>query len=102
MQLGEQMRRRFNAMKSRFASMAEVRGLGAMTAVEFCRNGDPHQPAADIATALKDEAARRGLLLLMCGNYGNVLRVMVPLTLSDAVLEEGMDIIEASLEAIRA
>ncbi|TVO63689.1 4-aminobutyrate--2-oxoglutarate transaminase [Denitromonas ohlonensis] len=102
MLIGEQMRARFTSMQARFTSMAEVRGLGAMTAVEFCRNGDPHQPAADIATALKDEAARRGLLLLMCGNYGNVLRVMVPLTLSDAVLEEGMDIIEASLEAIRA
>ncbi|MCP5220520.1 MAG: 4-aminobutyrate--2-oxoglutarate transaminase [Zoogloeaceae bacterium] len=102
MLIGEQMRARFASMQSRFTSMAEVRGLGAMTAVEFCRNGDPHQPAADIATALKDEAARRGLLLLMCGNYGNVLRVMVPLTLSDAVLKEGMDIIEASLEAIGA
>jgi 4-aminobutyrate aminotransferase len=102
MLIGEQMRTRFASMQSRFASMAEVRGLGAMTAVEFCRNGDPHQPAADIATALKDEAARRGLLLLMCGNYGNVLRVMVPLTLSDALLKEGMDIIEASLEAIGA
>lgn len=102
MLIGEQMRARFTSMQARFTSMAEVRGLGAMTAVEFCRNGDPHQPAADIATALKDEAARRGLLLLMCGNYGNVLRVMVPLTLSDAVLEEGMDIIEASLEAISA
>ncbi|WP_214363976.1 4-aminobutyrate--2-oxoglutarate transaminase [Denitromonas iodatirespirans] len=100
--LGEQMRNRFNAMKSRFSSMAEVRGLGAMTAVEFCRDGDPHQPAADIANALKDEAAKRGLLLLMCGTYGNVLRVMVPLTLSDALLEEGLDIIEASLEAIGA
>lgn len=102
MLIGEQMRARFTSMQARFTSMAEVRGLGAMTAVEFCRNGDPHQPAADIATALKDEAARRGLLLLMCGNYGNVLRVMVPLTLSNAVLEEGMDIIEASLEAISA
>ncbi|TVT78789.1 MAG: 4-aminobutyrate--2-oxoglutarate transaminase [Denitromonas halophila] len=102
MLIGEQMRARFTSMQARFTSMAEVRGLGAMTAVEFCRNGDPHQPAADIATALKDEAARRGLLLLMCGNYGNVLRVMVPLTLSDAVLKEGMDIIEASLEAIGA
>ncbi|MCZ4307126.1 4-aminobutyrate--2-oxoglutarate transaminase [Zoogloeaceae bacterium G21618-S1] len=102
MLIGEQMRARFASMQSRFASMAEVRGLGAMTAVEFCRNGDPHQPAADIATALKDEAVRRGLLLLMCGNYGNVLRVMVPLTLSDALLKEGMDIIEASLEAIGA
>ena len=100
--LGETMRKRFSAMKTRFASIAEVRGLGAMTAVEFCRDGDPKQPAADIATALKDEAAKRGLLLLTCGTYGNVLRVMVPLTLSDGVLDEGMDIIEQSLQAIGA
>lgn len=102
MVLGEHMRTRLTRMKARFSSIAEVRGLGAMTAVEFCRNGDPTQPATDIATALKDEAAQRGLLLLTCGLYGNVLRLMVPLTLSDALLDEGLDIIEASLEAIGA
>ena len=73
-----------------------------MTAVEFCRNGDPRQPAADIAMAMKNEAAQRGLLLLLCGAHGNVLRVMVPLTISDALLDEGLDIIEASLRAIGA
>ena len=100
--LGERMRTRFETMKTRFRSIAEVRGLGAMTAVEFCRQGDPSQPAADVATALKDEAAKRGLLLLTCGIYGNVLRVMIPLTISDALLDEGMDIIEQSLQAIGA
>lgn len=102
MALGEHLRTRFGAMMEEFSSIAEVRGLGAMTAVEFCRNGDPRQPAADLATALKNEAAKRGLLLLLCGPYGNVLRVMLPLTISQAVLDEGLEIIEASLRAIGA
>jgi 4-aminobutyrate aminotransferase len=98
--LGERMRARFEQMKRKFAFIAEVRGLGAMTAVEFCEGGDPSQPAAGIANALKDEAARRGLLLLMCGTYGHVLRVMVPLTIPEAQLDEGLDIIEAAMDQI--
>ncbi|WP_295488333.1 4-aminobutyrate--2-oxoglutarate transaminase [Accumulibacter sp.] len=100
--LGEHMRRRFASMQKTYSSIVDVRGLGAMTAVEFCRNGDARQPAADMATALKNEAARRGLLLLLCGAHGNVLRVMIPLTIPQALLDEGLDIIDASLQAIGA
>lgn len=102
MMIGERLRNRFNAMKTQFNFITEVRGLGAMTGVEFCHDNDPHQPAADIANALKTEAAKRGLLLLNCGIYGNVLRVMVPLTISDALLDEGLQIIEEALEAVLA
>jgi len=95
--LGEKTRTRLNALKSRFDCIAEVRGLGAMTAVEFCQPGDPHRPAPEIANALKAESAKRGLLILNCGSYGNVLRLMLPLTISDAVLDEGIGILEAAL-----
>ena len=95
--LGEKCQARLNAMRPRFACITDVRGLGAMTAVEFCHDGDPKKPAGDIAAALKAEAARRGLLLLNCGSYGNVLRLMLPLTIPDAVLDEGMEILEAAL-----
>ena len=61
--------------------------------------GDPHRPAPEIASDLKAEAAKRGLLILNCGSYGNVLRLMLPLTISDAVLDEGMTILEAALAA---
>lgn len=98
MRIGETMRARFNELKSRFDCIVDVRGLGAMTAIEFGRNGDPHQPAPEIANALKAEAAKRGLLLLTCGTYGNVMRLMVPLTIPDALLAEGMDVLAASLE----
>jgi 4-aminobutyrate aminotransferase len=98
LQLGERMRRQLLALKKKFPCIADVRGLGAMTAVEFCKNGDLKQPSAEIANALKAEAAKRGLLLLTCGSYGNVLRLMIPLTIEDAILDEGMNILEAALE----
>ncbi len=97
-QIGQHMRQRLQTLASRFDCIAEIRGLGAMTAVEFCKNGDHSKPAPEIANALKAEAARRGLLLLNCGTYGNVLRIMVPLTISYAVLDEGLDILFAALE----
>jgi len=100
--IGERMRARFAATRAKFPAITEVRGLGAMTAVEFCHDGDAHRPASEIANALKAEAARRGLLLLMCGNYGNVLRVMVPLTIQEEILDEGLDIIEAALATVTA
>ena len=98
--LGVHMRSRLTSMRGAHPSIAEVRGLGAMTAIEFCHDGDPARPAPEIANALKDEAARRGLLLLTCGIFGNVLRIMVPLTIPQSVLDEGLDIIESSLQAI--
>ena len=97
--LGEKCRTRLNGLRSRFGCIADVRGLGAMTAVEFSHDGDPSKPAGEIATALKNEAAKRGLLLLNCGSYGNVLRLMLPLTIPDSVLDEGMGILEAALAA---
>jgi 4-aminobutyrate aminotransferase/4-aminobutyrate aminotransferase/(S)-3-amino-2-methylpropionate transaminase len=102
MELGEKLRARFNAMKEKVSFITEVRGLGAMTGVEFCYDNDPHKPAAEIANTLKSECAKRGLLILNCGIYGNVLRVMVPLTISDAILDEGLQIIETILVEIQA
>ncbi len=99
MALGETLRARFTQLQKSIPQIADVRGLGAMTAIEFARDGEP---AADIANNLKAEAAKRGLLLLTCGSYGNVMRIMVPLTIPDAVLAEGLDILEAALRAVLA
>lgn len=97
--LGEKTRAALAALKARFDCIAEVRGLGAMTAVEFCHKGDPRRPAAEIANALKAEAAKRGLLVLNCGCHGNVLRLMLPLTIPDSVLDEGLAILGEALAA---
>lgn len=98
--IGERLRARMRGMAMAYPCIADVRGLGAMTAIEFCHTGDIDRPAPEIASALKTEAARRGLLLLTCGSYGNVVRVMVPLTIPDDQLDEGLDIFEDALAAV--
>lgn len=101
-QLGERLRTRFGEMARKHPSMGDIRGLGAMTAVEFFKGGDKAQPATELAAALKTEAARRGLLLLTCGSFGNAIRVMVPLTIPFEQLDEGLDIFAQALAAVDA
>jgi len=79
--------------------ISDVRGLGAMVAIELSKGGDLAQPDGDLAKRVVAEAARRGLILLSCGTYGNVIRILVPLTASDALLDEGIAILAASLAA---
>jgi 4-aminobutyrate aminotransferase/4-aminobutyrate aminotransferase/(S)-3-amino-2-methylpropionate transaminase len=100
--IGERIRGFFNDLSKKLACIGDVRGLGAMSAVEFCAGGDKKRPAPDIANALKVEALKQGLILLNCGVNGNVLRLMTPLTISDAVLEEGLAIIGNILSNLAA
>lgn len=79
----------------------DVRGLGAMVAIELFKDGDLAQPDADLTKRVVAEAARRGLILLSCGSYGNVIRVLVPLTASNALLDEGLEILAQSFAAQR-
>ncbi len=88
------------AMANRHTCIGDVRGLGAMVAIELFKNGDINQPDADLAKRIAAEAATRGLILLTCGTYGNVIRILVPLTASDALLEEGLAIIAACFDAV--
>ncbi|MEI2414808.1 4-aminobutyrate--2-oxoglutarate transaminase [Orrella sp. JC864] len=81
--------------------VAEVRGLGAMVAMELCQDGDPHKPDAELTRRIVAEAGKRKLILLSCGTYGNVIRVLVPLTASDELLDEGLEIIAQSVKAAR-
>jgi 4-aminobutyrate aminotransferase len=99
--IGERIKARFKALAQKHDVIADVRGLGAMVGVELCHGGDVKKPAADVTKAVIAEAAKRGLVLLSCGSYGNVLRLMLPLTVSDEILAEGLDIIEASFEAVK-
>jgi 4-aminobutyrate aminotransferase/(S)-3-amino-2-methylpropionate transaminase len=98
--LGVHLTNRLKALAAKDKRICDVRGLGAMVAIELCKDGDAHQPSAELAKALAAEATQRGLILLTCGTYGNVVRILVPLTASDAIINEGLDIIEASLSAI--
>jgi 4-aminobutyrate aminotransferase/(S)-3-amino-2-methylpropionate transaminase len=95
--LGARMTTRLKTLASQNTCIADVRGLGAMVAFELCKNGDVHQPDADLTKRLCAEATRRGLILLSCGTYGNVVRILVPLTASDALVDEGLQMLEAAL-----
>ena len=81
-------------------AIQDVRGLGAMVAIELFKDGDLSRPDADLTKRLCGEAARRGLILLSCGSYANVVRVLVPLTASDALIDEGLGILADTFEAV--
>ena len=101
-ELGVRMTAALKAMAARNSCIADVRGLGAMVAIELCKAGDKNQPDADLTKRLCNEATKRGLILLSCGTYGNVVRILVPLTASDALVDEGLAIIDASLTTVLA
>jgi 4-aminobutyrate aminotransferase / (S)-3-amino-2-methylpropionate transaminase / 5-aminovalerate transaminase len=98
--LGQTMRARMEAWQERFPQIADVRGLGAMLAIELVKDPATKEPDADLASAVVEEAARNGLLLLKSGIYSNCIRVLSPLTLSDAELDEALAVWEQALEAV--
>jgi 4-aminobutyrate aminotransferase / (S)-3-amino-2-methylpropionate transaminase / 5-aminovalerate transaminase len=97
--LGETMRARMEAWQQRFPQIGDVRGLGAMLAIELVKDPATKEPGADLATAVVEEAARNGLLLLKSGIYSNCIRVLSPLTVSAAELDEALAVWEQALEA---
>jgi 4-aminobutyrate aminotransferase/(S)-3-amino-2-methylpropionate transaminase len=99
-QLGDTLMARLRDLQSRWDCIGEIRGLGAMVAMELVKQRNPEAPDADLTKALVQAAGRRGLVLLSCGVYGNVVRFLMPLTISDAVFAEGLAILEAALEDV--
>lgn len=97
--MGNYLRERFADMGARVAPyrMWDIRGLGAMLAVEFVTDFDTATPDAVLVKSIAAHALKRGLILLSCGMHGNALRIMVPLTASDALIEEALTIFEAAL-----
>jgi 4-aminobutyrate aminotransferase len=83
--------------RSNLNCIGDVRGLGAMCAIELVKDKASGEPSPEITSALLKAASDRGLILLSCGTSGNVIRFLVPLTASDGLVKEGMDIFEAAL-----
>lgn len=102
--IGERITTRFKTMAQRnsLSCIGDVRGLGAMIAVELVKDRGTKEPAAELTKALVQKAADKGLILLSCGTYGNVIRILVPLTASDALIDEGLAVIEGALEELAA
>ena len=98
--IGDVAIRRMRAMQQRHDCIGDVRGIGAMTAMELVRHRSSREPDADLTVAILREAHARGLALLRAGLHDNVIRLLMPLTISDDELTAGLDILEQSLEAV--
>jgi 4-aminobutyrate aminotransferase / (S)-3-amino-2-methylpropionate transaminase / 5-aminovalerate transaminase len=100
--VGERIRQRMHEWQSRWPAIGDVRGLGVMLAIELVRDPASKEPAPELAKAVIDAALERGLILLKAGLHGNCIRVLCPLTIEEAVLEEALEAWEDALEAALA
>jgi 4-aminobutyrate aminotransferase/(S)-3-amino-2-methylpropionate transaminase len=98
--IGETIRARMLAWQASYPQIGDVRGLGAMLAIELVLDPETKEPASELATAVCMHAAEHGLLLLKSGIYSNCIRVLLPLVISDAELDEALAVWEEALEAI--
>jgi 4-aminobutyrate aminotransferase/(S)-3-amino-2-methylpropionate transaminase len=98
--IGETIRSRMHAWQERWDAIGDVRGLGAMLAIELVLDREAKEPDADRATAVVEEAAQHGLLLIKSGVYGNCIRVLTPLVITDAELDEALGVWERALETV--
>jgi 4-aminobutyrate aminotransferase/(S)-3-amino-2-methylpropionate transaminase len=98
--IGDVIRGRMEAWQGRWPAIGDVRGLGAMLAIELVQDASTKEPDADRASAVVEHAARNGLLLIKSGVYGNCIRVLTPLVVTDAELDEALEVWEQALEAV--
>jgi 4-aminobutyrate aminotransferase len=98
--IGHFMTSRLKGLQMRFPCIGDVRMLGAMVAIELVKKASADHPDPELAKALVQAASRRGLILLSCGVYGNVIRFLAPLTIPDALLKEGCNVFEQALNEV--
>ncbi|HVM55838.1 MAG TPA: 4-aminobutyrate--2-oxoglutarate transaminase [Gaiellaceae bacterium] len=98
--IGEVIRGRMLQWQERHPQIGDVRGLGAMLAVEYVADPETKEPAPELASRVAEEAAERGLLLLKAGVHSNCNRVLCPLVITDAELDEALDVWQEALEAV--
>jgi len=99
-ELGSRLKQRLEQIRANTPEMVDVRGPGFMIAAEF-NTTDGSAPNPEMANRIRMEALKRGLILLTCGVYGNVIRFLAPITIQDEIFSEAMEILEASIAAAR-
>lgn len=97
--LGQKLKARFEKWQEQFAMIGEIRGLGAMLGLELVK-GDNREPAADEAKQLVNFCYEKGLVILACGSYGNIIRILAPFVITDEQLEQGLAIMEEGFSAL--
>ncbi|NQY10582.1 MAG: aspartate aminotransferase family protein [Flavobacteriales bacterium] len=96
-EVGNIVKASFDAMKAKYSVIGDVRGLGAMLAFELVKDGDKNEPNGELCGNLVRACAARGLIMLSAGTFGNIVRVLSPLTIETALLEKGLNIIDEEL-----
>ncbi|MBM3791302.1 MAG: aminotransferase class III-fold pyridoxal phosphate-dependent enzyme, partial [Acidobacteria bacterium] len=99
-EIGSRIASRARQWQEEFPVIGDVRCDGAMVGIEYVVDRQSREPAGDCVARLKSEALRRGVVLISAGTYSNVVRFLVPLVIDDRTLEQGLDIMEASMRAI--
>jgi len=98
--LGKKLLERFHALESEYELIGDVRGIGPMLALELVKDRETKEPAADDAKALTKICYEKGLILLSCGSFGNVIRALMPLVITDEQLDKGLAIMEEGLAVL--
>jgi len=97
--IGDKLRNRALEWQKKYPLVGDVRGLGAMVAVEFVKDRETKEPAKEFNVGLVKRCVENGVILIYAGTHGNILRYLVPLVITDAQLDEGLDVIERQLTA---
>jgi 4-aminobutyrate aminotransferase/(S)-3-amino-2-methylpropionate transaminase len=98
--LGKKLRKRFDAFQNEYELIGDIRGLGPMLALELVKDRHTKEPATDKAKALVKFCHGKGLIILSCGNFGNVIRTLMPLVITDDQLDRGLAIFEEGLRTL--
>jgi 4-aminobutyrate aminotransferase / (S)-3-amino-2-methylpropionate transaminase / 5-aminovalerate transaminase len=101
-QIGAKVRSAFTALQDELEIVGDVRGLGAMVALELVTDREAKTPAAEVTKSLVDRAAQKGLLMISAGTYSNVIRPLMPLTIEDPLLDQGLEILGEALREVTA
>ncbi len=99
--LGEKLRKRLDAFKEQYEVVGDVRGIGPMLALELVEDRETKKPAVNAAMALVRYCLEKGLVILKCGRHNNVIRLLMPLVITDKQLKKGLDIMEEGLSVIK-
>jgi 4-aminobutyrate aminotransferase/(S)-3-amino-2-methylpropionate transaminase len=102
MAIGERFEARARTWQKRWALVGDVRGLGGMCAMELVRSPEKREPAEEETKEIARYCYEHGLITITAGTYGNVIRILVPLVITDAQFDEGLDVIEAALASVAA
>ena len=99
-EIGERFSRRAKTWQSRFNLIGEVRGLGAMQALELVKSRNTREPAPEETNKITQYCYEHGLITITAGSYGNVIRVLVPLVITDGQIDEALGILEQAFASV--